>query len=65
MANEADIAHLYCIIQPPWVWYPESTSESRVLDSELFTEFFAIVHRDSQLTAGERDSDKTSTIMVY
>jgi hypothetical protein len=53
MANEADIAHLYGIILPPWVWLPESTSKSRILDSELVTESFAIVHRE--LAARERN----------
>jgi hypothetical protein len=43
IANEANVADLYGII-PPWVWFPESTSKSRKLDSEFLTESFAMVH---------------------
>jgi hypothetical protein len=47
MANDANVAHMYGSI-PSWVWFPESTSKVWILDSELVTENFAIVHGEGE-----------------
>ena len=52
-AYETDVTDLHGHIRVPWVWFPQSMSECRILDCKLFAKDVVVGHLGPQ---GSKDS---------